>query len=55
MEVAKYLDMLHGVKMTNHFHINEHLSMAHTIDLAQIAVESTYNEQTSSTQISLND
>ena len=44
VEVAKYLDMVHSVKVSNHLHINDHHSFEQIMEAANIAVESNVNQ-----------
>ncbi len=55
VEIAHYLDMLHGIKVTDHTIINDHMSIEHIIERGNIGVESSYNNQGSSTKIFIND
>ena len=47
--------MLHGIRVTNHEHINEHLSMEHIIERGNIGVESTVNNQSTGTKLFINE
>ena len=55
VEAANYLDMVHGIRVTNHHHINEHLSMEHIIEKGNIGVESSYNNQSAGTKMFINE
>ena len=53
VEVARYLDMLSSVKVSNYIHINDHHSFAQILDSGRIGVQALRNEQTTGTQLYL--
>ena len=53
VEVAKFLDMLENVKVTNHLNINDSFSFEHIMVAGQIGVESAINNQESKTPLYL--
>ena len=52
--MANYLDMVERIKVTTHEHIDEHLSLEHVAEKANIGVEVTKNNQGVSTQMFIN-
>ena len=55
VEAATYLDMVHGIRVTDHNHINEHLSMEHIIEKGNIGIEASYNNQGTATKMFINE
>lgn len=45
LELARYLDMLHTVRVSNYLYINEHHSYDHIIEAGRIGVHAEYNNQ----------
>ena len=55
VELAKYLDMLSTVHITDATNIDAHLSFEHIIDIGQIGVSSAVNNQDVRTSLAAND
>ena len=53
VEVARYLDMVHSVKVSNHLYINDHHSFEQIMAAGKVAVESNVNQRDVNTTLFL--